>query len=154
MSSDKVKAEQRDCLAVLAEVEQYILQGKRDPMKVAKRLQYVIDEPLGKLLFAKGHDADFLLDIQRKTMSGILKWTLLIRQSECGSDDLDAEIENLQICISKPKKGDCGSLRIYDGPGMPVHEIELSLLDKKFFEMVFENKRAEGIKKSGVTTFE
>ena len=152
MSSDREKAEQRDCLAVLAEVEQYILQGKRNPKKVGKFLQSIISEPLGGLRFGEGDDKAIIENLKMKTVSGKIKWKLLSNHSYFGplmsdKDCIMCEEENVHYEISQAAAPETGLLRIYDlqTMNMPAHVICLIGENKIFFSMIFEGLKSKAI---------
>lgn len=134
MSSDREKAQQRDCLAVLAEVEQYILQGKRDPKKVAKHLQLVIG-PLGKLEFASDKEIDavekeLVEKLIRETISGKIKW-----DSGHGRGEISSRFEGIQYELYG---GNRNILRVFNAGNLErtVSVICLKREDQKFFEIL------------------
>lgn len=158
MSSDrenftaKNKAEQRDCLAILAEVEQYILQGKRDPKKVAEYVQKVIG-PIGKLLFVentKNNERDLTESLKRQTVAGKIKWEL--------SDDIYAAVLNRGDCLiyndsevtyNLHMRG-YGGFAIYDNKDAraPIYVFDLTNEDRVFFKIIFDelkNNKAESL---------
>lgn len=140
MSSDREKAEQRDCLAVLAEVEQYILQGKRDPKKVAEYMQPIIGT-FGKLLFASGNDRVFLDEVKEKTTAGKFKWWYV--NEDCMSTEImeDGIYYNIISPSSKFLTGNT-YFRIFAPPNgslRPAYTIDLNEDDKFFFMVLLKN---------------
>ena len=152
MSSDREKFE---CLKQWKEVGDYIFEDKRDSIKIGELLQTIIDDPLRALRFSSSDDAAFIEELQKKTMTGKIKWyfmpswdSLHFADGRVRQDIIDSMKKDKVYSFNKETneqyliyKSD--HIRIRSTiDGKLARTICLSRKDNDFFDQIFESAKA------------